>query len=467
MKAGNPLSLCTFFLSALCCFGVSSGEEAAVKPASYYNAVRPILVKSCQGCHQPAKAAAKIVLVDYRQLVDGVHDDEKVIVPGKPEESLLYKEIIPRGDKAPSMPKKAEPLSASEVGVIKRWILEGAKDDTPENAKDDVNPANPPKYQSLPVVTDLDFSSDGKYLAVSGYHEVLLHKADGSALEARLVGVSQRIQSLSFSPDGKRLAVAGGLPARRGEVQIWDVESRKLKVSAPSTFDTLYGVKWSHDAKLVSFGAADNTLRAIDSKTGAQVFFNGAHNDWVLDTVFSKDSSHLISVSRDRSMKLMKVDAQQFIDNITSITPGALKGGLIAIDRHPAKDELLIGGADGTPKIYRMFRQKARKIGDDFNLIRKFAKLPGRIFSAEYSADGSRVVAGSSKEGEGMVRVYEEGNAKQLWELKVSGGVFTCAFSHDGKTVAAAGFLGKVLLLDAASGKILKEMTPVPLETAD
>ncbi|MEC7923087.1 MAG: c-type cytochrome domain-containing protein, partial [Planctomycetota bacterium] len=148
-----------------------------MKPASYYNAVRPILVKSCQGCHQPAKAAAKIVLVDYRQLVEGVHEDEKVVVPGKPEESLLYREIIPQGDKAPAMPKKAEPLSASDVGVIKRWILEGAKDDTPENAKDNVNPANPPKYHSLPVVTDLDFSSDGKYLAVSGYHEVLLHKA--------------------------------------------------------------------------------------------------------------------------------------------------------------------------------------------------------------------------------------------------------------------------------------------------
>ena len=466
MKAGNPFSLCTFFLSALCCFGVSSAEETAAKPVSYYKAVRPILVKSCQGCHQPAKAAAKIVLVDYRQLLAGAHEDEKVIVPGKPEESLLYKAVIPQGDKAPSMPKKAEPLSTAETGVIKRWISEGAKDDTPENAKDNVNPENPPKYQALPVVTDLDFSSDGKYLAVSGYHEVLLHKADGSALEARLVGVSQRIQSLSFSPDGKRLAVAGGLPSRRGEVQIWDVESRKLKVSAPSTFDTLYGVKWSHDAKLVSFGAADNTLRAIDSKTGNQVFFNGAHNDWVLDTVFSKDSSHLISVSRDRSMKLMKVDAQQFIDNITSITPGALKGGLIAIDRHPAKDELLIGGADGAPKIYRMFRQKARKIGDDFNRIRNFAKLPGRIFSAEYSADGSRIVAGSSREGEGMVRVYEEGNAKMLWELKLSGGVFTCAFSHDGKTVAAAGFLGKVFLIDAATGKILKEMIPVPLETA-
>ena len=467
MKAGKAFSLCTVFLSALCCCSLGfAGEEAAGKPVSYYSTVRPILVKSCQGCHQPAKASGKIVLIDYGQLIKAVHDDEKVVIPGKPEESLLYKEIIPHGEKPPSMPKKGEPLSNAEVGVVKRWILEGAKDDTPEGVKDNISPENPPQYQGLPVITGLDFSSDGKYLAVSGYHEVLLHKADGSGLEARLVGVAQRIQALSFSPDGKRLAVAGGLPARRGEVQIWDVESRKLKISAPATFDTLYGVKWSHDASLVSFGAADNTLRAIDSKTGKQVFFNGAHNDWVLDTVFSKDSSHLISVSRDRSMKLMKVDAQQFIDNITSITPGALKGGLISIDRHPGKDELLIGGADGTPKIYRMFRKKARKIGDDFNLIRNFAKVPGRIFSTEYSADGGRIVVGSSKDGEGLVRVYQEGDAKMLWEVKAAGGIYACAFNHDGKTVAAAGFQGKVLLIDAASGKIIKELIPVPLKAA-
>ena len=53
-----------------------------------------------------------------------------------------------------------------------------------------------------------------------------------------------------------------------------------------------------------------------------------------------------------------------------------------------------------------------------------------------------------------------------LWELKVAGGIYTCAFAHDGKTVAAAGFQGKVLLVDAASGKILKELIPVPLKTA-
>ena len=40
------------------------------------------------------------------------------------------------------------------------------------------------------------------------------------------------------------------------------------------------------------------------------------------------------------------------MDNITSITPGVLKGGIAAVDRHPTRDEIVIGGADGIPKVY-------------------------------------------------------------------------------------------------------------------
>ena len=46
---------------------------------------------------------------------------------------------------------------------------------------------------------------------------------------ARLVGLSERIQSLAFSPDGKYLAVTGGSPGRFGEVQVWDVAKRQAR----------------------------------------------------------------------------------------------------------------------------------------------------------------------------------------------------------------------------------------------
>ena len=44
------------------------------------------------------------------------------------------------------------------------------------------------------------------------------------------------------------------------------------------------------------------------------------------DTAFSADGSHLVSVGRDMTVKLTEVATQRFVDNITSITPGALRG---------------------------------------------------------------------------------------------------------------------------------------------
>ena len=94
-------------------------------------------------------------------------------------------------------------------------------------------------------------------------------------------------------------------------MQIWDVVKRKLILSHLSTFDTLYGASWSPDGSKIAFGCADNTIRAIDSTSGQQVLFGGAHSDWVMGTVFSQDGLHLVSVSRDRSVKFTEVPTQR------------------------------------------------------------------------------------------------------------------------------------------------------------
>ena len=95
---------------------------------------------------------------------------------------------------------------------------------------------HPPEYTRLPVIPALAFSPDGALLAVAGFHEVLLWKADGSELVGRLVGLSERVESLAFSPDGNELAVTGGLPAPMGEVQVWDVAKRKLSAFGAGHF---------------------------------------------------------------------------------------------------------------------------------------------------------------------------------------------------------------------------------------
>jgi mono/diheme cytochrome c family protein len=455
--------------------GAVAEEPSAPMAAevSYSKQIQPIFRTHCQGCHQPAKQGGGYVMTAFASLLQGGESGEAAIVAGQPAASALIAQITPDAAGKASMPKDSEKaLTAVEIELISQWIAQGAKDDSPVSTRAKYDMEHPPVYAGAPAITSIRYSVDGALLAISGYHEVLLHKADGSSADAggpvaRLVGLSERIESAAFSPDGKYLAVSGGSPGRFGEIQIWDLAEKKLRMSSVFGYDTLYGASWSPNGKMVSFGCSDNTVRAIDAESGKQVVFNGAHNDWVLDTAFSVNSDHLVSVSRDMSMKLTEVATQRFVDNITSITPGALKGGLSTIDRHPTKDEFLVGGSDGAPKIFKMLRTTARVIGDNANLIREFPALPGRVYGVAFSRDGNRIVAGSSSDGAGQVRIYEAADGKLVSQTEVpAGGIFAVAFNHDGTQVAAAGFDGQVRLINVADGKILKQFLPVAIEPA-
>ena len=410
MITGRPAVHHAALFVAILASCVDAAPTAAAEdetPVSFHKQVLPLLRANCQGCHQPAKQQGDYLMTDFARLLKGGESEAAAIVPGKPEDSYLMLQITADGDDRPAMPPTGTPLTAAEVDLVRRWIAEGAQDDSPA-APEPFSEDNPPVYSLPPVVASLDYSPDGRLIAVAGFHEVLLHRADGSGIDKRLIGLSQRIESVRFSPDGQRLAVTGGQPGVMGEVQIWNVASGELELSHSVTFDTVYGASWSPDGSQVAFGCADNTVRAIDAKTGEQVLYQGAHSDWVRDTVYTieNESPHVVSVSRDMTVKLTEVSTNRFIDNVTSITPKALKGGVNSITRHPERDEIIVGGADGVPKIYRIFRITARKIGDDSNLIKRLQPMAGRVFGVAVSRDGTRIGAVSSLDGRGELVVY-------------------------------------------------------------
>jgi hypothetical protein len=103
---------------------------------SFDREVRPLLEMRCNECHHPEKQRGGLDLTRIETMRRGGDELGAAIVPGKPDESPLIQVLI--GAKEPKMPEKGDPLSVSEIELLRSWIAEGAKDDSPVFASEDV-----------------------------------------------------------------------------------------------------------------------------------------------------------------------------------------------------------------------------------------------------------------------------------------------------------------------------------------
>ena len=446
--------LCFLALSPL----VRADGHATASKVSFHSEIVPLLKRSCQGCHHPGDPNGDLIVTTYADLKQGGMAGD-AIVPGKPDESLLIELIS--GDE-PAMPQNMEPLSAEEVELFRRWILEGAHDDTPDEV-DDMGEGNSPTYTVPPVVTALAYSPDGSTLAVSGFREILLYDTTNFERNARLVGKAHRIESLMYTADGKILGMAGGSPAQFGEVQLWDTTTNTLIKAIRSSYDTVYGLSFSPDASRVAFGCSDQTVRVLSVEDEKELIKFDNHSDWVFGTIFSTDGSHFVSAGRDTALKLVEVNTGSFVDDINSSNKGY--GEINTIARHPTEDWVLSGGEDRIPRLYKIFREIRRDVGNtDFNLIQAYEAQSGTIEGVAFSADGSQVATGSTG---GEVRIYDTQDGKRLASMQGDAvGVFAVSFHPNGKQLATGGFDGKIRIFDTASGKLLDAFMSVPIEPA-
>ena len=441
----RSLKLAPTIAAALLCLAVSL---PAAEP-SYFREIRPVLQRNCQGCHQPNLKSSDLDLTSYEGLAAG----------GKhgPGSSVIVKYLM--GEMKPQMPLGQPPLAPELIELVRNWVAAGAKDDTPAEARETISAGKAAVYAQLPVVTAIAYSPDGKTLAVSGNREILIHTLDGSVPPKRLSGLSERILSLEFSKDGTLLLAGGGAPARFGELQLWELPAGKLRRSVMLTGDTVFGASLSPDGTRAAVGCTDNTVRIVDIATGKEVSKMGAHEGWVLGTVFGGDSRRVVSVGRDRAAKLTDARSGAFLENVNM-----LRGELAAIARSPLKEIVVIGGEERVPYVYLMDRRKNMKIADDTTLIRKLDRQNGAIASLAWSPDGRRIAVGGAAP---EVNVYDAETGERVAQCQGhTAGIYTLAFSPDSSALAAAGFDGTVRLYDVATGKLNKAFAPVPLEKA-
>ena len=432
--------------------------SANAEPASFFRDVRPILRANCVGCHKPGKTKGGLDLTSYAALLKGGKSGD-TLKAGHAESSELFTQI---DGTEPEMPKDAEPLTAAEVAVIRQWIAEGAKDDTPAELGAAHHLAAPPVYRSAPAISALASSPDGAVLAVAGWHEVILRSGDGEQMLGRLVGESPRVESLAFSPDGKQLAVAGGAPSEYGEVQIWDVAEKRLVRAIKASVDCFFGISWSPDGGKVAVGCADKLVRVFAIADGKEVMRCDNHIDWVFATAWSRDGARLVSVSRDKAVKLIEVASGHLIDDLAKP-----RDPLLCIARHPAEDLVAFGSETGQVRLHKVAPRGGRLAeGDDKeeSSVREFDRLPGPVHAVAFSPDGALLAATGAK---GETRIWQSGDGKKVAQIPSVGcALFTLACSSDGTRLVTGGADGKLRIYEAKTGTIVKTLVAVPLEVA-
>ena len=100
------------------------------KTISFVKDVQPVLELNCVSCHYEGKVKGDLRLDTFEYAFESDH----VIVPGEPMESELYVLCtLPMDDEMFMPPEGNDPLSSTDLFLLRRWIEEGA--DWPEGSR--------------------------------------------------------------------------------------------------------------------------------------------------------------------------------------------------------------------------------------------------------------------------------------------------------------------------------------------
>ena len=116
---------------AVAALSLAAGSGCArQQQVSYQNDVAPLLTKHCAACHTPGQAGYVVSgfeLKDYESLMKGTSFGP-VVLPGDALTSVLVMLIEGRADPSINMPPGgANPLTKEEIGTIRLWVEQGAK----------------------------------------------------------------------------------------------------------------------------------------------------------------------------------------------------------------------------------------------------------------------------------------------------------------------------------------------------
>lgn len=442
-------------LSVWCASSVAAAE------ISYHRDVWPIFKRHCVGCHSAQKIKGGLRLDDVAAVQKG-GENGPLFVPGKPDQSLLIKQIS--GDE-PEMPVKEAPLSPAKVALLRDWVAQGAKFDAPPAALSHAV-VIPAVYAFAPAVTSVALSPDGKLVAAACRSEVILISVDDNATPRRLSTECDLINQVEFSPDGLRLAAAGGSPQRFGAVTFFRIPDGKLEHTRRVGRDTLFRGGFAPDGKTIALGGADGAAHIVPVDAAAKINSIDLHSDWVLDVAYTPDGKQLVTGGRDKATKVSSVETLRLlrmVDQSADIISAVASDSLAAIAGGHARTvtgydyKVALAGVETTGS-----GNGAQPVNRLAQYVRPFEAQPDAVQDLATSGD-RKWLAVATRQAE--VRIYQTSDrARKTVIGKLPAPINAVALDGNGTRLAIGSRDGRVQIYEVAGGKLLRALVPVPVQ---
>ncbi len=273
------------------------------------------------------------------------------------------------------------------------------------------------------AVTFAAYLSDGKRVISRGYDQIerIWNAETGKLLRA--VEIKEETPNLSaLSPDGTTAAGFRALDIHNGSMQFWDLETKEILRTVKTT-RWMNVIVYSPDGKLL---ISDDGKKALlwDVQTGRQLLEFQAGGGLVESAAWSPDGKTLAVGTSYGTIQLRR------LLNVPPPPELAAEDSSVPEFKAPREAEL--------PPILKEQDEWKIYIGHE-----------GGITSLAYSPDGSRIVSASH---DGTARVWDAETAKTIWTLKGHAvdvkranedsrqlGLFSAAYSPDGKRIASGG----------------------------